>query len=101
MLYIGKEVTVTDAMVTGRMPERKKQQGLRVLKRDGMNASQAVNLLFDRLIEEGQDGDASADERWASAARFVDSLSRKRSTRFDDMTKAEIKLDRLAAKGLV
>ena len=58
-------------MVTGRMPERKKQQGLRVLKRDGMNASQAVNLLFDRLIEEGsadfllQDGDASADERWA------------------------------------
>ena len=51
MLYIGKEVTVTDAMVTGRMPERKKQQGLRVLKRDGMNASQAVNLLFDRLIE--------------------------------------------------
>ena len=108
MLYIGKEVTVTDAMVTGRMPERKKQQGLRVLKRDGMNASQAVNLLFDRLIEDResvdfllQDGDASADERWASAARFVDSLSRKRSTRFDDMTKAEIKLDRLAAKGLV
>lgn len=46
-----------------------------------MNASQAVNILFDRLIEEGsadfllQDGDASADERWASAARFVDSLS--------------------------
>ena len=97
---------MTDAMVTGRMPERKKQQGLRVLKRDGMNASQAVNLLFDRLIEEGsadfllQDGGASADERWASAARFVDNLSRKRSTRFDDMTKAEIKLDRLAAKGL-
>ena len=52
MLYSGKEVIVTDAMVTGRMPERKKQQGLRVLKRDGMNASQAVNLLFDRLIEE-------------------------------------------------
>ena len=93
MLYIGKEVTVTDAMVTGRMPER--------------NASQAVNLLFDRLIEEGsadfllQDGDTSAGERWASAAHFVDSLSRKRSTRFDDMTKAEIKLDRLAAKRLV
>ena len=82
--------------------------GLRVLKRMRLwSTSQAVNLLFDRLIEEGsadfllQDGDASADERWASAARFVDSLSRKRSTRFDDMTKAEIKLDRLAAKGLV
>ena len=98
---------MADAMVTGRMSERKKQQGLRVLKRDGMNASQAVNLLFDRLIEEGstdfllQDSDVSTDEQWVSAAYFVDSLSRKRSTRFDDMTKAEIKLDRLAAKGLV
>lgn len=87
MLYSGKEVIVTDAMVTGRMPERKKQQGLRVLKRDGMNASQAVNLLFDRLIEEGsadfllQDGDASAERAVGTAARFVDSLSRKRSTR--------------------
>ena len=66
-----------------------------------------IDELFDRLIEEGsadfllQDGDTSAGERWASAAHFVDSLSRKRSTRFDDMTKAEIKLDRLAAKGLV
>ncbi|MEC4273235.1 RelB/DinJ family addiction module antitoxin [Adlercreutzia sp. R25] len=98
---------MADVMVTGRMPERKKQQGLRVLKRRGMNASQAVNLLFDRLIEEGnadfllQDDDVSADERWASAARFVDSLPRKRVTRFGTMTKAEIKLDRLAAKGLV
>lgn len=98
---------MADAMVTGRMSEWKKQQGLRVLKRNGMNASQAVNLLFDRLIEEGnadfllQDDDASADERWASAARFVDDLSRKRVTGFDDMTKAEIKLDRLASKGLV
>ncbi|MFR7404005.1 MAG: type II toxin-antitoxin system VapC family toxin [Coriobacteriaceae bacterium] len=76
-----------------------------MLKRDGMNASQAVNLLFDRLIEEG-----SADFLCKMAMRLrtsgghrrraVDSLSRKRSTRFDDMTKAEIKLDRLAAKGL-
>lgn len=96
-----------DAMVTGRMSEQKKQRGMRALQRSGLNASQAVNLLFDRLIEEGsadfllQDSCASADERWASAARFVDSLSCKRVTRFDDMTKAEIKLDRLAAKGLV
>ena len=42
---------MTDAMVTGRMPERKKQQGLRVLKRDGMNASPPVSLLYERLIE--------------------------------------------------
>lgn len=98
---------MSDAMVTGRMPEQKKRQGMRALQRSGLNVSQAVNLMFDRLIEEGnadfllQDGLKPAAERWASAASFVDSLSCKRATRFDDMTKAEIKLDRLAAKGLV
>ncbi len=98
---------MADAMVTGRMPEQKKQRGMRVLQRSGLNASQAVNLMFDRLIEEGsadfllQDDLKPAAERWASAASFVDGLSRKRATRFDTMTKAEIKLERLAAKGLV
>lgn len=98
---------MADAMVTGRMPEQKKQRGMRALQRSGLNISQAVNLMFDRLIEEGnadfllQDDPKPASEQWASAASFVDSLSRKHPTRFDDMTKAEIKLERLAAKGLV
>lgn len=98
---------MSDVMVTGRMAERKKQQGLRVLQRGGLNASQAVNLMFDRLIEEGsadfllQDEARPGDERWASAAAFVDSLSQPRSTRFDAMSKADIKRDRLAAKGLM
>ncbi|MFR5092666.1 MAG: RelB/DinJ family addiction module antitoxin [Adlercreutzia equolifaciens] len=99
---------MTDAMVTGRMPERKKQQGLRVLKRDGMNASQAVNLLFDRLIEEGsadfllQDGDTSADESGGHRRRALSTASRASAQHGSTIwTKAEIKLDRLAAKGLV
>ena len=98
---------MSDAMVTGRMSERKKQQGLRVLKREGLNASQAINLMFDRLVEEGcadflMAGEVSgAEDRWASAAQFVDGLSRKRATRFDGMSKAEIKRERLAAKGLM
>lgn len=98
---------MADAMVTGRMPEQKKQRGMRALQRSGLNISQAVNLMFDRLIEEGNadfllQGDLKpVSERWASSASFVDGLSRKRATRFDTMTKAEIKLERLAAKGLV
>lgn len=98
---------MADAMVTGRMPEQKKQRGMHALQRSGLNASQAVNLLFDRLIEEGnadfllQDSPMPAAERWVSAARFVDGLSHKRTTRFDAMTKEEVKLDRLAAKGLM
>lgn len=34
---------MADAMVTIRMPERKKQEGLRALKRSGLNASQTIN----------------------------------------------------------
>lgn len=97
-----------DVMVTGRMAADKKAAGVRVLKREGMNASQAVNLMFDRIIDEGSaaflDGGAAVrddNSRWLSAAQFVDSLSCRRVSRFDDMSKAEIKSDRLRSKGLM
>lgn len=98
---------MSDAMVTGRMPAEKKQQVGRILKRNGMSASQAINLLYDRIIEEGGVGffagsrsapDASA---WKSAAEFVDSLVVKQTTRFDSMSHAEIKADRLRSQGLM
>lgn len=95
---------MADAMVTGRMSEEKKERGLRVLKRNSISASQAVNLMFDRLIKEGDVsflGGAKKDvdeTRWRSAANFVDSLSHKRVTRFDNMTKAEIKMERLKSR---
>lgn len=98
---------MADSMVTGRVDERKKQQALRVLKRNGLNASQAINLLFDKVIEEGSadflldDRGATSQDRWQAAAHFVDGLSRKKQTRFDDMSKRDIKLERLAARGLV
>jgi hypothetical protein len=38
---------------------------------------------------------------WADAAAFVDSLVIERATKFDSMTRAEIKLSRLASRGLV
>lgn len=97
-----------DAMVTGRMAADKKAAGVRVLKREGLSASQAVNLMFDRIIDEGsaaflnREGSAHDDSsRWLSAAQFVDSLSRKRASRFDGMSKAEIKSARLKSRGLM
>ena len=39
------------AMVTGRMTPQKKEAGNAILKRAGLNASQAINRLYDRLIE--------------------------------------------------
>lgn len=96
---------MTDAMVTGRMDASKKAAGLRVLENAGLNASQAINLLFDRLVESGNaefltGQTLSAEERWQEALRFVDSIPRKRTSRFDHMSKAEIKMSRLAARGL-
>lgn len=98
---------MADSMVTGRMSEEKKKRALRVLKRNGLNASQAVNLLFDRIIEEGNvdflvdDADALQEDRWKVAAHFVDGISKKKHSRFDGMSKRDIKLDRLASRGLV
>lgn len=95
-----------DAMVTGRMPAEKKSRGSRVLQKDGLSASQAINLLYDRLIEEGSAGflmktSLPSDAAWENATHFVDSLSSKRSTRFDEMSKAEIRVERLKKRGLM
>ena len=96
-----------EAMVTGRMSAEKKAAGAEVLARSGMNASQAVNMLYDRLVEEQ---DASFLERhevepreWESAARLIDSIPSAVpiSTRFDNMTRGEIKLARAKARGVI
>ena len=41
-----------NAMVTGRMSHEKKVAGNAVLERSGLNASQAINCMYDRLIAE-------------------------------------------------
>ncbi len=98
------------AMVTGRMTPQKKEAGNAILKRAGLNASQAINRLYDRLIEERdaafiQGGERTMPDpaRWRLAAEFVDAIPLKRTepSRFDAMTKAEIKMDRLRSRGLV
>lgn len=96
------------AMVTGRMSPVKKEKGSKILKRAGMNASQAINLMYDRLIDEGnanfllssEDAEETS-KKWEDAVRFVDSLSRKRDSRFHVMTKSEIKMERLNARGVL
>lgn len=95
-----------DVMVTGRMTAEKKERGNRVLAKAGLNASQAINLLYDRL-----DNDKSADflttgteashKDWVAAAAFVDQLSSPMKTRFDDMSKREVRNARLKARGMI
>ena len=91
-----------DAMVTGRMSAEKKEAGNRVLERAGLNASQAVNMLYDRLIK---DQNASVigmgratKEDWEKAVRIVDSVYIPIDPKFDNMTRGEIKLARYEAR---
>ncbi len=96
---------MSSVMVTGRMDSRKKQRGLAILEREGSNASQAINRMFDRIIESNsaeflfEEKDASESLR--AAASFVDSLSEKRVSRFDSMSKEEIKRERLSSRGVI
>ncbi len=96
-----------DAMVTARMSAEKKSAGSKVLARSGLNASQAVNLLYDKLEEE-QNADFLLHRKpepreWESAAKFIDALASPIpiTTRFDNMTRGEIKLERAKAKGWI
>ena len=96
-----------DAMVTGRMSASKKAAGAKVLEKAGLNASQAVNMLYDKLVEE-QNADFLMHKKpepreWESAAKLIDFLggSTPIHTRFDSMTRGEIKLERAKSKGRV
>lgn len=96
------------SMVTGRMDDYKKERGSQVLAQAGLTASQAINLMYDRIISEQNatfllpsEQVTPPAERIQVAAQFVNSLSRKTSSRFDNMTIAEIKAERLASRGLM
>ena len=87
-------------MVTARMSAEKKAAGNKVLERAGLNASQFINKVYDRIIED-QDarivgGGKATLADWKRAAKFVDSIASPApvSTRFDSMTKGEIALER-------
>ncbi len=86
---------MADAMVTGRMTPAKKEAGNRILDGLGLNASQAINQLYDHLIEKGsmpfeehrekKYTKAQIEEAWA----YAHSLHRPNA--FSQMTDDEIK----------
>ena len=58
-----------DSMVTARMLDEKKRKGARILAREGLSASQAINLMYDKMIEEGEAGVPFEPIRVVSAMR--------------------------------
>lgn len=96
---------MSDAMVTARMSAEKKEAGNRILEQLGTNASQAVNRLYDYVLEkkelpfpEQQERRKYTQEEIARAIAWVDSIPRK--DRFSTMTDDEIRRERLVSRGL-
>lgn len=96
---------MADAMVTARMSAEKKEAGNRMLERLGTNASQAVNRLYDYVLEKKQlpfpeqhERRKHTQEEIAQAIAWVDSIPRR--DRFSTMTDDEIRRERLISRGL-
>ena len=96
---------MADAMVTARMSAEKKEAGNRMLEQWGTNASQAVNRLYDYVLEkkqlpfpEQQGRRKYTQEEIAQAIAWVDSIPRR--DRFSTMTDDEIRRERLISRGL-
>ena len=96
---------MADAMVTARMSAEKKEAGNRMLEQLGTNASQAVNRLYDYVLEkkqlpfpEQQGRRKYTQEEIAQAIAWVVSLPRR--DRFSTMTDDEIRRERLISRGL-
>lgn len=95
---------MSDAMVTGRMTQAKKKAGNKVLQKLGLNASQAINQLYDYLVDKGSlpfDNPTEAKRPFTQAqleeARaYARSIPRKNA--FSNMTDAEIVAHRLSQK---
>lgn len=94
-------------MVIARMDAEKIERGNRVLAREGLTASEAINLMYDRLIADQSaaflipEGEEPARQTGAWQTDVVDAISEPCTSRFDDMSRAEIKADRLRSRGLL
>ena len=96
---------MADAMVTARMSAEKKEAGNRMLEQLGTNASQAVNRLYDYVLEkkqlpfpEQQGRRKYTQEEIAQAIAWVESIPRR--DRFSTMTDDDIRRERLISRGL-
>lgn len=98
---------MADAMVTARMSSEKKEAGNRMLEQLGTNPSQAVNRLYDYVLEkkelpfpEQRERRRYTPEEIAEAIAWVDSIPRlPANNRFADMTDDEIRYERLRSRG--
>lgn len=100
---------MADAMVTGRMPAEKKEEGNRILESLGVSPSKVINQLYDYIIEKRAlpfdkperrvptKEEVAAAKAWAERIR----MPLPANSRFATMTTKEAKRERLIARGLM
>jgi len=97
---------MTTTLVSARMSPSKKEAGSRALKKLGSNASQAINELYDYVIEHGVlpwqaiDGAASCvtKEQLNDALDWVDGLQISLSPEFSGLTLKDVHKQRLGLR---
>ena len=101
---------MNDATVTSRMPATKKMQVQEILERNGTNPSRVINAVFDRITkEEGisflaetkKEKGMFKKENLVRSIEFVDSIPIEKKSKFDAMSKNDIKMQRLKDRGLL
>lgn len=94
---------MADAMVTGRVPLQKKVAATRVLNQIGVSTSQAINQLFDYLIQHGSLPFPQEERSQATAADMTEArefiCSMVRPNAFSGMTDEQIKCHKAASMG--
>ena len=101
---------MSDAMVSARMSQAKKDAGNRVLAKMDVSASQFINSAYDYLIQHGTSPFAQPEEedkrqmataeRIAQALAQVDDMSLPTNNRFATMSDEDIRRERLVRYGL-
>ncbi len=98
---------MSDAMVTARMSQAKKEAGAAVFKELGISASSAINQLYDFVIAQkdlpfSQERHVPPTKKQIQdALAWVDSIPRLGSSEFSNMTLKEAKRRRMISKGLM
>jgi len=100
---------MSNAMLSVRMPAAKKETGNALLKQLGSSASQAVNDLYDYVLEnralpfpQSAQQRTHTREEIKRAVELIDGISTlPANNRFSTMTDDEIRAERLRARGLL
>lgn len=100
---------MNDAVVTARVNAAKKEAVSKILASEGITASDVINSLYDEILRTGKVPQYAKQRTYQDipqdelerAYELVTSLPKKRGTKFANMSKGEIALEKAKSKGWI